>query len=367
MPGAPNIRAAVLGGARRFSLPAFMASQSAGFWYDFTRSDTMFQEDVGPTPADEPNEVIGLALSQRLWGGQTRTGYLAGQPDLAAAYGDMGSATGWTLSSSWAISGGSLNKLDSGTGDASYTAAGLTPGRLYYCEFSATAAVNVRNGTQFVSTTSVGAGRRVAYFTATASNTGFQGGALGLVIDDLTIKEVSQVPATQSATSFKVKYQLVGATGDGTDDRARTNYAAGSGENFLMLPATTVPVTLAGTQVLAGAMDGSANGAYVAITAGGTLRVKWGSTTLDSTGVDLRNGAHDLGFWTDNGTLYLFADGVVVGSGAWTGTIPTTTWNLWALNNNGTASNFFAGSLTAALAGREAINLARAIQICANA
>ena len=361
-----------------FSLAAFMASQSAGFWYDFTRTDTMFQEDVGPTPADEPNEVIGLALSQRLWGGQTRAGYLAGQPELvtngdfsagSVAWGNVSTGTGTLTIGSGAATIVGTNGTNRGALSQNL---GMVIGRLYWLTFDAT----IFGGTAYIGGSAVGsggvvvaAGLNAVYFVAASESiiayTASSGGNVRL--DSISVREVSQVPATQSTTSFKPKFQLVGATGDGTDDRAVTNYAAGSGENFLMLPATTVPVTLAGTQVLAGAMDGSANGAYIAITTAGALRVKWGATTLDSTGVDLRNGVRDVGLWTDNGTLYLFADGVVVGSGAWTGTIPTTTWNLWALNNNGTASNFFAGSLKAALAGREAINLARAIQICANA
>lgn len=372
-----------------FSLAAFMASQSAGFWYDFTRTDTMFQEDVGPTPADEPNEVIGLALSQRLWRGQTRAAYLAGQPELVTNGDFSGGVAGWVVSLGTITSdAGTLRLTDSGMGHVLQSPAlSVVAGRIYRVAFQ-------QKGDASISAMQVSFRRRsatganissVAYFDVTTSYQSYEffivanesqtdaaftlrlRGSTALNIDNVSVREVSQVPATQSTTSFKPKFQLVGATGDGTDDRAVTNYAAGSGENFLMLPATTVPVTLAGTQVLAGAMDGSANGAYIAITTAGALRVKWGATTLDSTGVDLRNGVRDVGLWTDNGTLYLFADGVVVGSGAWTGTIPTTTWNLWALNNNGTASNFFAGSLKAALAGREAINLARAIQICANA
>lgn len=355
-----------------FSLDAFMASQSAGFWYNFLRNDTMFQEDVGPTPADEPNEVIGLALSQRLWGGQTRAGYLAGQPENRQSGSPVltGTATAATYNTS--TGAGTVTRV-AFTNQSGVAISGLTGARVYAIDIDAPANMNIRDGVTATGAAiaATSAGRNTYYVMIGAAAAGLTitataaGGTQSFTLH--SVRLASQVPATQSTTSFKVKYQLVGATGDGTDDREVTNYAAGSGENFLMLPDTTVPVTLAGTQVMAGAMDGSANGAYVAITTNGLLRVKWGSTTLDSTGVDLRNGVHDLGFWTDNGTLYLFADGVVVGSGAWTGTIPTTTWNLWALNNNGTASNFFAGSLSAALAGREAINLARAIHICANA
>src|SRR5690606_7271653 len=63
-------------------LNAFMAAQSDGLWFDFTQTDRLFQENVGPTPANDPGEVIGLAMSQRVWGGKTLAELLAGQPEL---------------------------------------------------------------------------------------------------------------------------------------------------------------------------------------------------------------------------------------------------------------------------------------------
>lgn len=355
-----------------FSLSRFMAQQEDGFWYDFTQTDRLFQETTGPTPANDPGEDIGLALSSRLWNGASLAAYVAGQPELVTNGDFATDLTGWSAAAStspatvvW--SAGAAVVDTSGGGTARFRSTVPTvAGRLYRISSTGTLAIAVGSSAG-ASDILGGAADLVRFFTATGTVTHLTCAETnnGRFIDNVSVREVSRYAATQATASFKPKYQTAGATGDGADDRLTLGYAAGSGENFLMLPKTTVPASLSATQVLAGGMDGSANGAYIAITTGGALRVKWGSTTLDSTGVDLRNGVRDLGLWTDNGTLYLYADGVVVGSGAWTGTIPTTTWNLFALNNNGTASNFLAGSLKAALAGREAINLARANQICA--
>lgn len=367
-----------------FSLAAFMAAQSAGFWYDFTRSDTMFQEDVGPTPADEPNEVIGMALSQRLWLGKTRDAFLAGQPEKITN-GDFASATGWTLGAGWTISGGKA------TLDGSYApgssrdmtqAAGLTVGRVYRVTMDVTNPGNISTGTITILAAGQTVGTAFAAATSSQSITGYfvanstsavisytRSTTLtgNLSIDNLSIKEVSQVSATQTTSSYKPKFQLVGATGDATDDALPTNYAAGSGENFVMLPGVSVPATIPTVRALVGAADGASNGAFLSISAQGWPRVTLGSTLLVANTLDLRGGVHDIGFWTDSGTLYLYVDGVVAASGAWAGTIPTTTWNLFSLNNNGTASNFFGGSLSKALAGRDTIDLATANLICATA
>ena len=91
-----------------FSLAAFMAAQADGFWYDFGQTDRLFQEPTGPTPADEPNEVIGLALDQRAWGGKTLAAYMAAQPEISIN-GDFASgSTGW-VHTGFPFSGGTAS------------------------------------------------------------------------------------------------------------------------------------------------------------------------------------------------------------------------------------------------------------------
>lgn len=48
-----------------FSLPAFMAGQSDGFWYDFTRIDGLFQGADEATPVTAFGDVIGRVNDRR--------------------------------------------------------------------------------------------------------------------------------------------------------------------------------------------------------------------------------------------------------------------------------------------------------------
>lgn len=355
------------------NLAAFMASQADGFWYDFASPDRLFQEGSGPTPADEPNEVIGLALSQRLWNGQSLAAYLAVQPELVTdpSFNNSGA---WTPQTGWSVTGGQAVASSVAAFGLLNQSLTVPAGRLCRMEIvvSSVSAGGIRlrlmGGAEPTAATRTAPGTYVEYLIAGGSTTvTLQAGGSGFTgtVDSISVKEVSRYPATQTTTNFKPKFQLVGATGDGADDRLGTTYSSTTGDAFALYPATTVPATLSATQVIAGAMDGSANGDYLAITTGGALRAKVGATTLDSTGVDLRAGVHDVGYWTDGSTLYLYADGAIVASGAWTGTRPTTVWNLFALNNNGTASSFFAGSIRAALVGRQDLTLSLANQLSA--
>lgn len=365
-----------------FNLAAYLASLSDGVFYDFLQTDRLFQENVGPTPANDPGEVIGLALSSRQWAGQTLAQYLAAQPELVAN-GDFatGDLTGWTQAlGTSSVLGGAARVQANGTSEGRIfqiipTVAGRTY-RLSVRVVGGTAAGNVRatTSTSIASPLlelSSSAGVVTGYFTATTSTTyiilriNTTTNGLYADFDDISVKEVSRYAATQATNSFRPTYQTGGGKGDATDDRLLTGFSLSSGDGFLVVPDAQIPATLSATQVLAGAMDGSSNGWYLGITTGGALRGKVGQTTLDSTGIDLRNGTHDLAMWTEGSTLYLWANGAVVASGAWTGSRPTTTWNLFALNNNGTPSNFSGATVKAIIAGLGTINASRAAQICA--
>ena len=352
-----------------FSLPAFMAGQSDKFWYAFTSPDRMFQENVGPTPANDPSEVIGLAPSQATSGGQTFAAYLAAQPELVTN-GAFGSDTAWTKGTGWAISGGvASNNAPGGPSNLTQNL-GLVAGRLYAITFTLSVSAGNLAAYAGFSGTSSGPlavnGTYTRYLTAGGDAQVYLQASAAFVgsVDNVSVKEVSRYPASQAAGSFKPTVQAGGAKGDATDDRHGTGFASASGDAFNVYPAAIIPATLAATQVFAGAMDGSSNGDYLAITTGGALRAKVGATTLDSTGIDLRGGTHDLAYWTDGATLYLYADGAIVASGPWTGSRPTTTWNLFALNNNGTPSNFTGATMKAALRGAQALTVSLANQIC---
>lgn len=358
----------------RLDLAAFMTGQSDGFWYDFASPDRMFQENTGPTLADGVGELVGLALSQRQSGGQTLAQLEAVAPEVAPPF--LVGGAGWNVTGADAthivtFGNGSL-RYQSGTTTPVLNvtrAAALTAGRAYRLTIVAAAWVGgglKTDGFGSAPTLISGPGDRTHYLAAVSTTLNLTRVAANtdITIDNLSVKEVSRYPATQATGTLKPAVQSGGVKGDGVDDRLTTAYAVGTGDNFLVCPKTVVPATLAATQVLAGAMDGSSNGWYLGITTGGALRAKVGQTTLDSTGVDLRGGTHDFAVWTEGATLYLYADGSLFSS-AWTGSRPTTAWNLFALNNNATPSNFTASTIRAALAGRQALTTTLAAQICA--
>jgi hypothetical protein len=354
-----------------FSLAAFMAAQSGGFWYDFGQTDRLFQEVVGPTPANDPNEVIGLALSKRRSGGQTLVQVIADATELVTNGDFTNGLTDWTdastPTSSFIVSGDrALSSIVGGATARLRRTVIVTAGRLYRVSRSGTCNYSLSSTSSYSGDLLANGGNTENYVVAATTGLFFNFTTTvdGLTIDNVSVKEVSREPATQATAGFKPTFQAAGARGDGSDDRLQTGYTSTTGDAFAVFPSATIPATLAATQVLAGTMDVSANGDYAAVTTAGAFRVKVGQTVLDSAGIDLRNGVQDLAYWTEGATLYLYANGAIVASGAWTGSRPATVWNLFALNNNGTAGSFSAATLRAALVGREALTITKANQIC---
>lgn len=374
-----------------FNLAAFMASQSDGFWYDFGQTDRLFQDAFGGNPADDAGEVIGLALSSRLWNGRTLAQQIAQATELAVNGDFSGGSTGWTDASTapatFAVTGGQgvLTSSGGSRARARQTAAYATEvGRSYRLALNLVSLTSSANLLLNVGTAAGGGqiandallsgaiGLREYFFTATTTTTFVQlaNSLTGVAtFDDLSVKEVSRYPATQATGTFKPTFQATGAKFDGTDDNLLTGYvaqAAASG-NFLVAR-VSVPATLGGTQIIAGANDsGGANPFRLGITTAGALRATVGAgSTLDSTGIDLRGTETVVGLSYDGARVRIFAGQAQVGDFAETGAISTTVpFRLGSRNDNGTAATFFAGSIRSILAGRQALETARFNQIAA--
>lgn len=358
----------------RFNLGSYMASLDRGFWFDFSKTDRHWQSPAGQVLADDIGEAVGFSLDSRAWSGKTYAALKETQPQLVSNGSfSTNDLTGWTNSS-----------LGTGTVDASSGAAVLSftdssnrgrieqtlthsSGDVLLVEFETSGA-----GSMYVvapgHAATYNAGQYFLFATASGSNQiistmpGTSGGASATLIS-YSAKIIPGRPSSQSTSNFKPTRQANGVKGDGSDDRLTSTYAlSGSGDLFAFDYAD-IPASIAATQILFGTQDGSSNGAYVAVTTAGDLRVKVGQTVIDSSGVDIRGGQHFIGLYTVGSTAYLVIDGVAAGSGAWTGSLPTTTWNLLSVNANGTPSAFFGGSLLSPLTGRDTINLGRANQI----
>lgn len=361
-----------------FSLPAFMAGQSDGLWYDFSKTDRLFQENTGPTPAAAANDVIGLALSQRLWNGRTRAQVVAAATEIIVN-GDFASGV-----ASWASNGGATLAGSSGTmvvtvgagGGAATQGIPTVVGRTYAVSSTYTvgtspsAFLRVGNSAGAFSLVSkaMAAGINTAYFVAAATTTFVSLGSSAagtVIVDDVTVKDISSIAATQSTAGFKPKYQTAGAAFDATDDNLLTAYVAQNGANFIVAY-LDVPATLAATQVICGASGSAANRCFLAFNTSGQLCGGVGSdstsTILGTT--DWRGQTVVVALSFDGTTVKLYAGTAQEYSAAQNST-PTVAipFRLGSLNNNGTAGSFSGSAIKTILVGRQALTLGQFLSI----
>jgi hypothetical protein len=366
-----------------FYLPGYMASQSDGFWFDLRRRDSMFQQSVGPTPADDPGEPIGLALDQRLWGGQTLPQVVAGAAELVANGDFATNLDGWTDAdsgtgeSSWLS--GSMRLVGVDTSNRAIRRQTLTTvaGRRYQVSVDASVVSSsgqmrigtTVGGTELLADTTVpsGAPPLVRYFTATTTSSTISLQAISgeVLINSISVREVSRHSALQATDASRPTFGGdSGASFNGTAHNLLTGYTAGSGANFLVAR-VTVPASIAATQAIMGVNAAANEACRIAVATTGALRVAVGTdSALDSTGVDLRGRTVVVGLTFDGSSVRWFSDGSIVGSVAQNG-LPNTTipLRIGANNSNGTAGSFFGGSIQTVLAGREFLDEARFRQI----
>lgn len=349
-------------GGRKFSIDAFMAGQSDGFYFDFTRTDRHFQEHTGPTLADDVGEVIGLALDQRMWAGQTLAQIISAAPELCVNGGFDTDLAGWTDASSgttvtWSAGRASLNA--GGTARLRQGIA-ITAGRIMRFAgalVSGSIAISLGSsagGTQYVNQV---AGASTVLFATTSGAAfwiGWYGGGPTLV-DDNSVREVSRYSALQSTGTMKPTRQSSGAKFDGSDDNLLTTYYATSGANFIAA-SVSVPATLSAVQVIAGASGSGANRTFLAIDTSGRVCAGVGSdsTTVHVGTTDLRGTDTVIALSYDGTTVRLFAGSTLEYSGPQAST-PTTTipYRIGSLNSNGTAASFSAAAIKRIVVGRE--------------
>jgi len=362
-----------------FSLADFMATQGDGFWFDFGQTDRLFQENVGSTPADDPNEVIGLALDQRAWGGRSLAQVAAAGPELLVN-GDGTNAAGW--SANFANVSSVAGRFRVENTDAANTTAGrifrtvpCVVGRTYRLvasgfQVTSTARIAVNAGSANFGDAQVDAnttnGTITKYFVATSTLMtiilGLSSATLGHVaeFDEVSVKEVSPRQALQATASFKPKFQATGAAFDGTDDNLLTGYLAAAGANFLITK-VAVPATIPAFQYIAGLNGASAQTRFgLGINTDGTVGFAAGNTApIVSRGtIDVRGQTVVVGLSLDAASVRGFVGTSQDYSGALVGAVDTATpVRLGSFNSNGTASTFFAGSIKAIVAGRQFLDL----------
>ena len=302
-------------GVGGFSLDAYMASLSDGLYFDATKTDRFFQENTGPTLADDVGEAMGLALDQRTWGGKTLAEVLAAATNMGGTGFSM-SANGGTGTATESPSG-QLNLTGDGTnaatGDKAYT---TVAGATYEVAFTVgSAAVNARAGTSQFGTSltggnltgAVGANRFFFTATGTTSWIGFAKSSAALaVVTGISVKIVSGNHGVQASATLKPVRQATGAKFDGSDDNWLSPYLNGSGGNF-MVALISVPASIAAFQYLAGMSSGSDRWG-VGINTDGLVGFGSGSTspTVAKGTTDVRNTEAVVGISSDGSNVLGF-------------------------------------------------------------
>ena len=370
-------RLTLLGAGHNFSLASFMANQADGLWYDFTKTDRLFQENVGPTPAQETNDAIGLALDQRTWGGKTLAQMIAAAPELLVPGSWAMSVAGGT-STATESPAGSLNFQADGTnqarGDQSFA---TVVGKVYRVVATASAAATpnlfvgtTQSGTSILNVTVSAGTTKEFYFTATSTTTWVRFARTGTsaspcVVSGASCKLVSNYAATQSSSTLKPTFQTTGAKFDGSDDNLLTGYLAGAGANFIVAR-VTVPASISANQVIAGASGGATGRTFVSIDTAGRPS---GGVGNNGVGVivgasDLRNSEAIIGVSYDGNNVRLFANAAQEYTGAQSGTpITSVGYAIGATGAAGGSSSFFGGAVKRIVAGREFLSLTRYQQI----
>ena len=359
-----------------FDLDTFMAAQADGLYFDTTKTDRFFQESTGPTLADDVGEVMGLALSQRAWNGQTLAEVLAGQSERCPD-GVFTSTTNWTANGcTLGVSSGVMTLTSTGagfSGRAQYIAIATVVGRTYSIRGDLLdASCGLRAGTSaggfdLFNPGVIGAvsGYR-AYFVATSTTSyislvGSSGVGVTSRFQNVSVKEVPGKHGIQATGTLKPTRQTTGAKFDGSDDNWLTSYTAGAGENFIVA-LVDVPASIAATQGIAGTLVSSSSYGLLSISTAGTVRVGLGDVLVNY-GDDFRGQTAVVGMSYSGGTGRAFS-GVGMSEFPY-GSAPasTTPYTIGALKTGAGVSNFFGGSIKKLVAGRQFLDLATYLKI----
>jgi len=205
------------GGATAFSPLSLFAGGEQGVWYDPSDLSTMFQDSLGTTPVTAAGQPVGLILD--------KSKGLALGAELVTN-GGFDSATGWTLSAGFTISGSALNIAGVSSGNASNTLLGLA-GKYYELSVDV---VSLSGGTLNISIGSSGKivstpGIHTFRVLAAVNNSLFiliSTGTVTAVINSISAKEVAGNHASQATAAKRPLLQNDGVNNyldfDGVDD-----------------------------------------------------------------------------------------------------------------------------------------------------
>ncbi len=338
------------------------ADGTDGFYFDFSKTDRLFQETIGPTQTDDANEAIGLALDGHEWAGASLASLTAGATELRAGgvTGAIGTAGASSFNTSTGV--GEVTRVD--VLNQSYVAFGVVAGGTYAIDIESVSggSLSVRDsgpgGTVFFPLNA----QRVTRWVKVRS-AGLYIAASGAATVNFVLHSLKRIPgnhALQATAAAQPKWQAGGfARFDGMDDGLLSilNPAA-----VLTLGARFKPTS--GGRFIFGSQSAPTTRAAIAVAAGGFVQGTFGSSSTLVGSTDIRGQTVTAFAVCDGTNTFLYVDGNLVALEARSGTINTTVpMMLGCTNNAGVAAGFADVDLYHALAIKKALTAAEIAEI----
>jgi hypothetical protein len=366
-----GIRASALNEGVGDIIRSIFADGTDGFYFDFSKTDGLFQAVTAETLADDAGESIAFGLDRHSWLDKTYAQLLASQPELIIN-GDFSSDVGWTNTATGIISGGKFTASGIANGEALGRAAALTPNAYHRGAFtidsivSGSASMRLSNDISGTSeqagATRTTTGSFVDFLRAGAAND-FQRTRFGLTtsiqMDDVSVKALPGNHSAQATGAAQPKWQTGGlARFDGSDDNLLTTLVPGTAMTY----GVKIKAGASNTRVFLGSTAGGNTRSWLQVALDGRLAGGVGAQDAATIvgGSDIR-GSTIVGFVTFDGSVVsLYLNGTVIYTGAQSGS-PTTTiaTAVGALNASGTPSVFTDGDIYHALAIKKALTAAQ--------
>ncbi|MEQ3625997.1 MAG: LamG domain-containing protein [Celeribacter sp.] len=316
------------------------------------RSDALFVENTASTHAVDTN-AVGFATDGSEGAGYSGGAFTGLGADIMVG-GEFSSATGWTLQAGWSISSGELHASGAtGNDEAFRLDIPIANGTVYVVDLDITSYTGGSVQSKLGGNAAIASASAIGSYTVPVK-AGSGGRTVALNgndftgrIDDVSVREIPGNHATQATTSYKPTLQTGGLLFDGNDDR------------LTGLPAATTSGTLAArfngstaSKVILGSQAASDGRCFLALDASGKVSAGIGGdgTSTITGGADIRDEWHTAAVTWDGSTVTLYLDGVSVYSAAQSGAVNTTVaMMLGALNADGSAAAFWAGTVSDAL------------------
>lgn len=321
---------------------AAFADGTDGFYFDFSKTDRLFQ-NLTETAVASGGDNIYLGLESHAWSGLSFAGIVSAATEIITN-GGFDSDTLWTKGAGWSIAAGVAAAVAVAAGqNLSHNTAGGVANQLYRISYDISAytsgGISPSIGVSGTARTSAGAGLKemlLASVTAVLSFVRRISDFTGS-IDNVSMKLIPGNHGLQATTSLQPKWQTGGlARFDGLDDNLLTTLLP---SGIITLGARLKPTS--GSRFLMGSQTGTTTRAAISIGAGGLAVANFGSSNTLTGGPDIR-GTNATVFGVCDGTVtFLYVNNVLVASEARAGTINTTIpIMLGCTSNNGVAAGF---------------------------